>query len=33
MRKLIVIVGVLLTLDHLLMDGELLLKQVRRLTS
>jgi hypothetical protein len=33
MRKLILIVGVLIALDHLVLDGELLLKQLRQLTS
>ncbi len=33
MRKLVVLLGVLITIDHLFLDGELLIKQVRRLTS
>jgi hypothetical protein len=33
MRKLVMLLGVLITIDHLFLDGELLIKQVRRLAS
>jgi hypothetical protein len=33
MRKLVILLGVVITIDHLFLDGELLIKQVRRLTA
>jgi hypothetical protein len=31
MRKLVILLGIVVTIDHLFLDGELLIKQVRRL--
>jgi hypothetical protein len=31
MRKLMMLIGIIITIDHLFLDGELLIKQMRRL--
>jgi len=33
MHRLIIVLGIVIAIDHLVLDGELLIKQLRRLAS